>query len=252
MRSTTLTSLFAALTLTTAQQININAAERVPVPNISIDPLSTPPPVTYDASSATSSIAAAIAAGKSPAVLRRQDNSTCTKRAQGAGPVPSPDNSFTFLNYAPFADYAKNATTPANYTQAFSNLHASTTGKTYLGVAELSTYDTANCSAQCDTRAGCTAINIFFERSPTQNVALACPNPPSSTLIKCVFWGDAVTKANTVNSGFTDQTFVVVIAGSNGYNKGQAVQDAKKSGTGRVEAIGVALGLTAIAIAVGF
>ncbi|KAF1364570.1 hypothetical protein EJ07DRAFT_76454, partial [Lizonia empirigonia] len=154
-----------------------------------------------------------------------QDNSTCSNRTIGAGPVPSTDTAPAFLSYAPFADFAKNATTPTNYTSAFTNLHASSTAKTYLGVAELSTYDTTNCSAQCDAQTGCTAINIFFERSPTQNVALACPNPPSSTLIKCVFWGDAVTKANTVNTGYTDQSFVVAIAGSNGYNKGQAVAD---------------------------
>jgi hypothetical protein len=247
MRSTALTSLFAALTVTTAQQININAAQNVPIPELSIDPLATPPSITYDVSSATSSIAAAAHAGETPAIAKRQSNTTCTARPKGAGPVPSPDNSYTFLNYNVFADFAKNATTPTNYTQSFSNLHASTTASNYLGVAELSTYDTANCSAQCDARAGCTAINIFFERSPTQNVE--CPNPPSSTLIKCGFWGDAVTKTNTVNSGFTDQTFVVAIAGSNGYNKGKAVDEAKKSGGARVTITGLALGVVGLVMA---
>ncbi|KAF9695680.1 hypothetical protein EKO04_006526 [Ascochyta lentis] len=250
MRSTTLTSLLAALTLTTAQQINIDAAQDVPVPDLSIDPLATPPAVTYDAASATSSIAAAAAAGETPTIAKRQDNSTCTARTKGAGPVPSTDTAPAFLTYAPFTDFAKNATTPTNYTQAFSNLHASTTAKMYLGLAELSAFDTANCSAQCDAQTGCTSINIFFERSPTQNVASACPNPPSSTLIKCVFWGDAVTTANTVNSGFTDQSFVVAIAGSNGYNKGQAAQDAKKSGSARVEITALGLGMVGLIMAV--
>ncbi|KAJ4362666.1 hypothetical protein N0V95_001374 [Ascochyta clinopodiicola] len=252
MRSTTLTSLLAALTLTSAQQINIDAAQSIPVPDLSIDLLATPPAVTYDASIAASSIAAAAAAGETPAIVKRQDNSTCTKRPIGTGPVPSTDTSPAFLSYAPFADFAKNATTPTNYTQAFSNLHASTTAKTYLGLAELSVYDAANCSAQCDAQTGCTAINIFFERSPTLNVGSACPNPPSSTLIKCVFWGDAVTKDNTVNSGFTEQGFVVAIAGSNGYNKGQAAQDAKKSGSARLEITALGLGLVGLIMAVGF
>lgn len=252
MRLTTLSSLFAALTLTTAQKFDIDAAQQVPVPDLSIDPLASPPAITYDASRAASSIAAAAAAGETPSILKRQDNSTCTNNTKGAGPVPSPDTAPTFLSYAPFADSAKNATTPTNYTAAFTNLHASTTAKTYLGIAELSAYDATNCSAQCDAQTGCTAVNIFFERSPTQNVALACPNPPSSTVIKCVFWGDAVTKANTVNSGFTTQDFVVVIAGSNGYNKGQAVADAKKSGSGSVRVAGFALGLVGVVMAVGY
>ncbi|KAF1927211.1 uncharacterized protein M421DRAFT_44610, partial [Didymella exigua CBS 183.55] len=143
----------------------------------------------------------------------------CTNRTRGAGPVPSPDTSSAFLSYQPFADAAKSATTPTNYTAAFTNLHASTTAKTYLGVSELSSYDVSNCTAQCDAQNGCTAVNIFFERTPTLNLGPNCANAPSSTVIKCVFWGDAVTKQNTVNSGYTDNGFVVAIAGSNGYNK---------------------------------
>lgn len=259
MRLATITSLFAALTLTTAQQININAAVDAPVPNLSVDPLATPPAVTYDAASVASSIAAAAVAGETPAILKRtptlaarQDNSTCTNRTRGAGPVPSPDTSVAFLSYEPFANAAKNASTPTNYTSAFTNLHASTTANTYLGVAELTTYDTANCSAQCDAKTGCTAINIFFERSPLLTVGPECPNPPSSTLIKCVFWGDAVTKQNTVNSGFTQQTFIVTIAGSNGYNKGKAAQDAKNSASARVEVAAGLLGMVGLVALLGF
>ncbi|KAJ4325269.1 hypothetical protein N0V94_000793 [Neodidymelliopsis sp. IMI 364377] len=251
MLPTTLTALLAALTLTTAQQINIDAAKDVPLPNLSIDPLATPPSITYDASSATSSIAAAASAGETPTIAKRQENSTCSARVKGAGPVPSPDNSYTFLNYDVFADFAKNATKPTNYTAAFTNLHASTTAKTYLGVSELLVYDAANCSAQCDAQTGCTAINIFFERSPTQNVANACPNPPSSTVIKCAFWGDAVTKANTMNTGYTEQTFVVAIAGSNGYNKGQAIKDAKKSGASVFAVSGLMMGIVSVVMVFG-
>lgn len=259
MRSSTVTSLLAALTLTSAQQINIDAALAVPTPNLSIDPLATPQALTYDVASATSSIAAAAAAGETPAILKRtpilverQDNATCTNRTRGAGPVPSPDTSVAFLSYQPFADAAKNATTPSNYTAAFTNLHASTTAKTYLGVSELSSYDVGNCTAQCDAQSGCTAVNIFFERTPTLNLGPSCTNAPSSTVIKCVYWGDAVTKQNTVNSGYTDNGFVVAIAGSNGYNKGAAAQEAAKSGSGRVEVTVLLLGAVGMVMALGF
>lgn len=260
MRSATIASLFAALTFTTAQQINIEAALAEPTPDLSIDPLATPAAIDYDVASATSSIAAAAAAGETPAILKRmptlierQSNGTCTNRTRGAGPVPSPDTSSAFLSYQPFTDAAKNATTPSNYTQAFSNLHASTTAKTYLGVAELSAYDAQNCTAQCDAQSGCTAVNLFFERTPTLNLGQGCTNAPSSTVIKCVFWGDAVTKQNTVNSGYTDNGFVVVIAGSNGYNKGQAAQEAAKSSdSGRVEVTAMVLGVVGLVMAFAF
>jgi hypothetical protein len=254
MRTITITSLFATLSLATAQQLNIDAALDEPVPNLSIDPLAAPPAITYDAASAASSVAAAAAAGEPPAILKRlvarQTNDTCTPRAKGAGPVPSTDTSQGFLSYAPFTDYAKNATTPTNYTAAFTNLHASTTAKTYLGVAELDTYDAGNCTAQCDKQNGCTAVNLFFERTPTLNLGQGCSDASSSTTIKCTFWGDAVTAQNTVNSGFTDNGFVVVIAGSNGYNKGAAVQDAKKSEGGRLEVTAVVLGVVGVVVAV--
>jgi hypothetical protein len=67
-----------------------------------------------------------------------------------------------------------------------------------------------------------------------------------------VFWGDAVTKQNTVNTGFTDNGFVVVIAGSNGYNKGQAAQDAKKSGSGKMEVTALLLGAVGLVMALAF
>jgi hypothetical protein len=260
MRSSTVASLLAAFALTSAQQINIDAALAIPTPNLSVDPLAAPSAITYDVSSATSSIAAAVAAGETPAILKRtatlisrQDNATCTNRTRGGGPVPSPDTAQAFLSYAPFADAAKNATTPTNYTAAFTNLHASTTAKTYLGVAELPAYNVSSCTAQCDAQTGCTAVNIFFERTPTLNLGPDCTNPPSSTVIKCVFWADAVTKQNTVNSGYTDSGFVVAIAGSNGYNKGEAAKEAaKSSGAERVGVTMVLLGAVGLVMALGF
>ena len=69
------------------------------------------------------------------------------------------------------------------------------------------------------SKTNCASVNIFFERDPTLTVGLDCPNPASTTIIKCVFWGSPVSKDNTKNSGYTDNSFVVAIAGSNGYVK---------------------------------
>lgn len=44
-----------------------------------------------------------------------------------------------------------------------------------------------------------------------------CGNPPSTTNIKCVFWGGPVTQDNAKNAGQWRTNFQVVIAGSNGY-----------------------------------
>jgi hypothetical protein len=244
-------ALAATLSLSSAQLINIPAVLDTPTPALSIDPLAPPPAITYDATAASSSIAAAADAGTPPAITRRAlapRNETCSPRPLGAGPVPSPDTSSAFLASADLAAWAKNASTPANYTASFTNLHASTTAPKYVGFVELPRYDVANCSALCDARAGCTAINVFFERAPTVVVAQECPDPKSSTLIKCVFWGEAVTAKNTINSGYTEQGFVVAIAASNGYNKGDAVKEAKKSGVGRA---GVNAGLALMGLAIG-
>ena len=46
---------------------------------------------------------------------------------------------------------------------------------------------------------------------------MACPNPPSTTNIKCVFWGGPIGADNTRNKGQCRRDFHAVMAGSNGY-----------------------------------
>lgn len=46
-----------------------------------------------------------------------------------------------------------------------------------------------------------------------------CEDPPSTTVIKCVFWGGPVTSDTATNEGQWREDFHVVIAGSNGYVK---------------------------------
>ncbi|KAF2683858.1 hypothetical protein K458DRAFT_43222 [Lentithecium fluviatile CBS 122367] len=144
-------------------------------------------------------------------------NGNCTKLPLGNGPTISPDNSYAFLQSKELAAFANDAPTPSNYTQSFKNLNASSTADNYLGYITLDSYDTNICASNCTAKDECQAINIFFERDPTLDVGTECPNPPSTTMIKCVFWGSAVTKKNTNNGGYMNKAFVVAVAGSNGY-----------------------------------
>lgn len=74
------------------------------------------------------------------------------------------------------------------------------------------------CAAACNKINGCISINIYFERDPTVNPdSPICANPPSTTNIKCVFWGGPVTLSSATNTGQYRDQFQVVIAGSNGY-----------------------------------
>ena len=64
------------------------------------------------------------------------------------------------------------------------------------------------------------AINIYYERDPSVDPgtgSTGCTNPPSVTMIKCVFWGGPVNSDNAVNTGQYRNQFQVVITGSNGY-----------------------------------
>jgi hypothetical protein len=147
----------------------------------------------------------------------RAQNGNCTELPLGKGPTISPDNSFAFSSSKELAAFANDAPTPANYTQSFKNLNASSTAEKYLGYISLDSYDTNACASNCTAKDECQSINIFFERNPTLEVGTDCPNPPSTTTIKCVFWGSGVAKKNTNNQGYQDKAFVVAVAGSNGY-----------------------------------
>jgi hypothetical protein len=88
-----------------------------------------------------------------------------------------------------------------------------------MGYTNLNKYDTNQCASLCTQQTGCVAFNLYFERDPTLDPnADSCPNPPSLTNIKCVFWGVPVSSATATNGGQYRDSFHVVIAGSNGYN----------------------------------
>ena len=56
-----------------------------------------------------------------------------------------------------------------------------------------------------------------FERDPSVDPTDACDNPPSITVVKCVYYGGPVTANSATNVGQWRNDFQVVIAGSNGY-----------------------------------
>ena len=135
---------------------------------------------------------------------------------RGDLPVPSPDTADAFLASPEFVSAAAAATAPPGYYSTFANLKASNNAYGLLGFRTLDTYDAAACAARCDTDDHCSGFNLYFERSPTVDPGANCADPPSTTAIKCVWWGGLVNKDNALNDGQVRSNFRIVIAGSNG------------------------------------
>lgn len=144
----------------------------------------------------------------------------CSPYPTGSGPVPTPDTPAAFQADPDFATMANDAPTRDGYALAFNNAGASLQASNYMGLYTLTSYDTLTCASLCDQASGCSAFNVYLERDPTLDAnAVSCPNPPSTTNYKCTLWGAPVSSAEATNSGQYQDSFEVVIAGSNGYNK---------------------------------
>ena len=170
MKSTVIA--FALAAVARAQDIDWNAWDSVPKPTPTSAPVGGGSQVVpYDGDAAAASAAAAVTADLDNAPKRRSivniKRSPCQTQPVGAGPVPSPDTASAFLSYAAFASQASAAPVPSGYTQAFSNIAASSSAYGYMGYTTLQSYDTALCASKCDAISGCSAINIYFERDPT-------------------------------------------------------------------------------------
>ncbi|KAF2753158.1 hypothetical protein EJ05DRAFT_227062 [Pseudovirgaria hyperparasitica] len=151
-----------------------------------------------------------------------QARAPCDPLPSGSGPVALIDTPAMFSSNTLVHLPAQIATTPTLYTRQFVDQSASVNAAGYLGYVLLASYDTANCSAQCNAITGCNAFNIYHERDPLQEPGAACINPASTTNIKCAFWSggsSAVNTANNVNNGQFRFSFQVLIAGSNGYTR---------------------------------
>ncbi|KAI0533713.1 hypothetical protein GGR58DRAFT_521176 [Xylaria digitata] len=142
----------------------------------------------------------------------------CQAQPLGSGPSPDVDTAAAFLSFSAFSEAAESATTPVGYSLNYRNLNASSNAYGYLGFTLLENYDTQSCATKCTDINGCRSFNIFFERDPAFQPGDSCPNPQSTTLIKCVFWGGATSVDNAKNTGFRYYDFDIVIAGSNAYD----------------------------------
>jgi hypothetical protein len=74
-------------------------------------------------------------------------------------------------------------------------------------------------AAACNNENRCNAFGIFFERSPMYKPAPDCPNPSSTTLIKCTLWSGTTMPKIGTNDGQIREKFHIVMAGSNAYVK---------------------------------
>ncbi|KAL9600271.1 MAG: hypothetical protein Q9219_003316 [cf. Caloplaca sp. 3 TL-2023] len=206
----TLVALFGlASAIPTPQLIDIQGVEAAP------DPVFVTP--AYD-------VPEQAGASNEPAIaprhqLRKRDGN-CAVQPAGSGPISSPDTPDAFLANSAYATLAKNATTPDGYSMVMQNSGGSLSASNYMGLKTLKSYDTLGCASLCDQATGCQAFNMYIERDPSLDPnAVTCPNPPSTTNFKCTLWGAAVSAAEATNLGQWRDSFHVLIAGSNAYNK---------------------------------
>jgi len=84
----------------------------------------------------------------------------------------------------------------------------------------VNTYNLSACGAYCDNTPGCLSINIYFERSPQYIIDKKnCTDSPAAAAVKCALYGSYVNSSHALNIGQYQSDFVVVISGSNSYNK---------------------------------
>ncbi|KAI5359075.1 hypothetical protein Slin15195_G067060 [Septoria linicola] len=162
-----------------------------------------------------------------PPVTQPPRTDRCEAQPVGAGPaVRDPDTPAAFLNTPAFRDAALGAATPSGYDRVFQNLQAAFQGNSYITFRNLDSYDTQACSNFCNSEKGCSSFNIYFERAPSLNPSVDatnqtanCPNPASTTYIRCALHGSVIDAKGATNSGQFREQFQVVIAGSNAYSK---------------------------------
>lgn len=193
----------------------IDALKPIPTPVIPVENAgSAQTTLTYAPTAAAAQVSALVLANPGDSVLKQRSSVNDTQCAV----QPSPDDTAeNFLSNPEFSSAATSAQAPTGYDTAYINLNASSQGiYGYMGYSVLDAYDVSTCSARCDAILGCQSINIYFERDPTVDQA-GCSDPPSETVIKCVYYGGPVTAASATNDGQWRLDFQVVIAGSNGY-----------------------------------
>lgn len=109
---------------------------------------------------------------------------------------------------------------PAGYTTTFSNKQASAQfAQGYMGFVRLTSYDTAACAKQCNSRKLCQAFNVYFARDPSVRPGAGCENPQATANIMCTLYGGIIAEGNALNVGGWQSKFQTAVAGSNSYVK---------------------------------
>ncbi|KAI1858428.1 uncharacterized protein JN550_012638 [Neoarthrinium moseri] len=231
MKAFTLTLGLAALAK--SQSFDWASIDAVPTPSKVVVPIGAgSTTVPYDSNAAVFSAGAEVTASPlsqsvttalAPGPKRRGraaviERDECSPQPLGSGPTPQPDTAEAFLADSSFFSTAENAQAPSGFKRSFKNLQGSNSAYAYMGYTSLDSYSADECASKCEAIHGCNAFNIFFERDPSLDPGVSCPDPPSTTVIKCVFWGGPVYDTNADNNGQWRRDFHVVIAGSNGYN----------------------------------
>ncbi|KAF2737647.1 hypothetical protein EJ04DRAFT_487589 [Polyplosphaeria fusca] len=228
MRHSAAFALLAALATATPvpQEINIDAIiAEGPPPKASV-PIGLgagKTAVPYDASAVNEDTFASVTAQPVEATPKAKRNletrGDCDPQGAGYGPSPPADYPDNFVHFDEFSNIANGASTPSGYQKTFTDLKAASQSIAWLGYNTLQSYDTQQCANLCNQKDGCAAFNIRFERDPSLVPAASCPNPPSTTVIRCDFWGSPINAAGATNIGQWRNDFHIVIAGSNGYVK---------------------------------
>lgn len=169
--------------------------------------------------------ATSVSARAVPGLTPRHDFSqtgNCSPQPLGAGPLTRPNDTAEAFQANPvYANSANSVKTPTGYSLAYQNLQGASSTGGYLGYRTYQSYDPSQCAAECcgnPDLAGCKSFNIYYERDPVIDPGVGCPNPNSTTFIKCSFWTQSLVPSDTTNDGQYCADFHIVIAGSNGYN----------------------------------
>jgi len=196
-----------------------DTTEAAAVPSVIAPPIGAhSDPVDYSPAAAFAS-AAHDPVTTAPSKVKRGANDVCGTQPAGSGPTTTPDTDAAFLANPAYSDIATSAPTPPGYSLAFSDLHASTEGNSYLGFYTLASYSPIRCQEHCDAAPACYAFNLYIERDPTLNPGPGCSQPASLANYGCSLWGAQIANSSPTNAGGYRADFHVVVAASNGYNK---------------------------------
>ncbi|GAM91314.1 hypothetical protein ANO11243_093630 [Dothideomycetidae sp. 11243] len=162
-------------------------------------------------------------AGTAGAAIPKVKAAACAPATPLYSYIPSDNSPSGFIVDASLASLAKAAVLyPAGYSTSFTNAYGSLFANNYLTAYDLPSYNASACAAYCNAYPSCTAFNVYIERQPSLYPADSCSNPSAITGIRCALWNDTVTASQAQNVGQWRVNFMVVIQGSNGYNKNPA------------------------------